>query len=65
MQEFKLLQNRFRSKAAWTCTIALILFVLKTYTKIEIPKVDELITLVFAFLSVLGFFNNPENPEGY
>ena len=59
------MQSRFKSKAAWAATIALILFIAKNYFNIEIPKVDELLNLILIELSVLGIFNNPTDSENY
>ncbi|HEY9060937.1 MAG TPA: holin [Pseudobacteroides sp.] len=58
-------QSRWRSKAAWVSTITLIVFVLKTYFKVEVPKVDELIDLVLLAATAWGVFNNPTNKKGF
>jgi hypothetical protein len=59
------MQSRWRSKAAWTATAMLILFVLKTIFHYEIPDADNLINLILVAGSAWGIFNNPENPDGY
>lgn len=59
------MQNRFRSKAAWIAVISLVVFVLKTYYKVEIPEVDTLVDLVLIAASTLGIFNNPKDKENY
>jgi len=59
------MQNRLKSKASWVAIFTLIVFVLKTYFKIEIPQVDTLIELIFVVAIALGIFNNPENPASY
>lgn len=59
------MQSRLKSKAAWAATISLILFIVKNYFNIEIPKVDELLNLLLIELSVLGIFNNPTDSEKY
>jgi uncharacterized membrane protein len=58
-------QSRWRSKAAWACVIALILFVLKNYgllapIGLTEDSFNELVTLVFSVLMAFGVFNNPE-----
>jgi len=57
------MQNRLRSKVVWTSTATLIIFILKNYLEIEIPKVDELIELILILATVLGIFNNPTDKE--
>ena len=59
------MQNRLRSKIVWTSTATLIIFILKTYFNIEIPKVDELIDLILVLATVLGVWNDPTNKEGW
>ena len=59
------MQSRFRSKVVWTSTATLIIFVLKNYFNIEIPKVDELIDLLLVLATVIGVFNDPTNKEGF
>lgn len=53
------MQNRFRSKIAWASVLMLVLFVLKTYYKIEVPEADTLVNLILVAASALGIFNNP------
>ena len=59
------MQNRFRSKVVWTSTATLIIFILKNYLNIEIPKVNELVDLVLVLATVLGVFNNPCDKENF
>jgi uncharacterized membrane protein len=59
------IQSRIRSKLAWTTTISLILFMLKTYFKVDIPNIDQLVDLILLELTVIGIFNDPTNPDGY
>ena len=59
------MQNRFKSRMAWASVLTLILFVLKTYFKIELPEGDKLVELILLALSGMGIFNNPENKEGF
>jgi uncharacterized membrane protein len=59
------MQSRFRSKAAWIATFSLVVFILKTYFKIEIPEVDKLVDLILAAATVWGVFNNPTDPTAY
>ena len=59
------MQSRFRSKAAWVAVISLVLFILKTYYKFELPEADTLIDLILITASTLGIFNNPTDKENY
>jgi hypothetical protein len=59
------MQNRFKSPMAWASVLTLILFVLKTYFKVELPEGDKLVELILLALSGMGIFNNPENKEGF
>ena len=59
------MRNRLRSKAAWMSTIALIVFVLKTYFEIEVEKADELIELLCIFGASFGIWNNPADKENF
>ena len=60
-----MMQSRIRSKAAWTATFTLIIFILKTYFGVTIPKVDDFINLILAVLTVWGVWNNPTDSEGF
>jgi len=51
--------KRLRSKKAWAATAALILFVAKTYFKIEIPEADTLLTLLFLVGAAWGIWIDP------
>jgi uncharacterized membrane protein len=53
------MQNRLRSKPLWIATFALVIFVLKTYFKIEVPKADELLLLILIVAIEFGIINNP------
>jgi uncharacterized membrane protein len=59
------MQSRWHSKTAWIAVLALILFVSKTYLKLEIPEDDTLVNLILVCASALGIFNNPENKEKF
>ena len=58
-------QSRFRSKTAWVAMFMLVLFVLKTYFKIEITESDKLIELILITGTALGIWNNPKDGDGY
>lgn len=59
------MQSRFKSKAAWIAILSLLIFVIKTYGKIEIPQSDTLINLILITASALGIFNNPCDKEKF
>jgi uncharacterized membrane protein len=59
------MQNRFKSKAAWISILSLLIFVIKTYGKIEIPESDTLINLILITAASLGIFNNPVDKEKF
>ena len=59
------MKERFKSPVLWTALIALIVFVLKTWCKIEIEGVDEFTELLLAVLIAFGVCNNPTNREGF
>lgn len=59
------MQSRWKSKAAWVAVISLVVFILKNYLDVNIPKVDELINYILITASVLGIFNNPEDKENF
>ena len=59
------MQSRWKSRTALMALISLILFVLKNYFNIEIPKVNELIELIFVLLVALGIYNNPTNERRF
>ncbi len=58
-------QSRWRSKTAWVSIISLVLFVLKTYFKIEIPSQDELVNLLMIVLVSIGVFNDPTTTDKF
>lgn len=45
--------------------ISLVLFILKTYYKIELPEADTLVDLILTTMIALGVFNNPTDKERY
>lgn len=59
------MQSRWRSKTAWIATLSLLLFVLKTYFKIDLQEADKLIELMLLCASAWGIFTNPTNREGW
>jgi hypothetical protein len=58
-------QERWKSVTAFGATLALVVFVLKNYFGVEIPKVDELIDLILACVVAYGIYNNPCNSIKY
>jgi len=58
-------QSRLKSKLAWTSTIALVVFVLKTYFDIEIKEIDKLVDLILLTFSAWGVWNNPEKSDNF
>lgn len=64
------MQSRWRSKGAWLSTTALTLFLLKNYGLLTVlgltaESYNELTTLIFTALAAFGFWNNPENKDGF
>ena len=59
------MQNRFRSKYAWTALLALMAFVVKNYIGFEIRDIDKLIDLLLVTASAFGIFKNPTDSEKY
>lgn len=55
------MQNRLRSKVAWTSLIALIAFVAKTYFNFELAEQDKLIELILICMTAFGIWNSPTN----
>ena len=53
------MKERFKSPVLWTALIALVVFVLKTWCKVEIEGVDEFTELLLAVLIAFGVCNNP------
>jgi hypothetical protein len=51
---------RWRSKRAWIATFGLVLFVVKTYTEIEIKDADELLDLLLLVGAAWGIFDKEE-----
>jgi len=63
-------QNRFKSPVAWGATIALVLFILKTYGLLQPiglteDSFQELTTLVFAAATAFGILNNPTDKDNF
>ena len=59
------MKERFKSPVLWTALIALIVFVLKTWCKIEIEGVDEFTELLLAVLIAFGVCNNPTDRNAF
>ena len=64
------MSNRFKSPMAWSAIFALLIFLAKNYglltpLGLTVDSSKELTTLVFAVLTALGIFNNPQNKEGF
>jgi uncharacterized membrane protein len=57
------LQSRFKSPVLLISMFTLIVFVLKEYFKIEIPKVNELLDLIMTVLIGFGIVNNPTDKD--
>ena len=51
--------NRIRNPRPWIATFSLLLFVLRTYFKIEIVNSDVLVTLILGTLAAWGVWINP------
>ena len=58
-------QSRFRSRTAWMAMVTLVLFVLKTYFKVEIPEADKLLELLLITGTAFGIWNNPEKGDKF
>ena len=54
-------QSRWRSRVLWMAIISLVVFILKTYLKVQIPYVDTLVNMLLNVLIAVGVINNPEN----
>lgn len=50
-----------RRKSLWIAVFSLIIFVLKTYFEIEIPKGDFLIESILLIATLLGVFDGDTN----
>ena len=62
-------QSRWRSKAAWSALLALVLFILKAYgllapIGLTEESFKEMTVLLFAVLAAFGIFNNPTSKDG-
>ena len=53
------MRERFKSPVLWTSLLALFMFVLKTWCKVEIEGIDEFTELLLAVLVAFGVVNNP------
>lgn len=53
------MKERFKSPVLWTALIALVVFIAKTWCKVEIEGVDEFTELLLAVLIAFGVVNNP------
>ena len=51
--------DRLRSKNAWAASVALAIFVAKTYYNYQIPEIDTLVTLFFLTGAAWGIWTNP------
>ncbi|HWQ88663.1 MAG TPA: phage holin [Desulfitobacteriaceae bacterium] len=63
-------QNRFKSPIAWGALIALVLFVLKTYSLLQPiglteDSFKELTTLIFTAATAFGILNNPTSKDEF
>jgi len=58
-------QRRYRSWGAWSSTALLIVFTLKNFFDIEVPNVDEFLSLVFACGLAWGIWNNPTERDKF
>jgi len=58
-------QTRLKSLGAWGATVALILFVLKTYFNVTIPEADKLWELILLAGAGWGIWNNPTSPNKF
>ena len=59
------LRNRLKSPVLWMSLFTLILFILKEYLGIEIPKVNTLIELIMTCLIGFGIVNNPTDKDNF
>jgi hypothetical protein len=59
------MQSRWRSKAAWIATAAVIGFIATEWFHVPIPGWNQFVDLVVIAAAAWGIFNNPTNPDGY
>ena len=60
------MQNRFKSWALWLSIAALIVFLVKTFAKIDIAgPVDEFMNVLLPVLVGFGIVNNPTDPDHF
>lgn len=57
--------KRFKSPVVWTTLFALIAFVTKEWLGFDIPKFDEFVELLLAFLIAFGIVNNPTDKNHF
>jgi uncharacterized membrane protein len=55
--------SRLKDRMTLLAIFTLVLFILKTYCKIEVPEADELINLLMIVLIGLGIVNNPTTKQ--
>jgi uncharacterized membrane protein len=52
------MQINLRSRSLWQAIFSLVIFVLKTYFEVEIPKVDILTEMILLVLILAGIIKN-------
>lgn len=58
--------NRFKSWALWLAIAALIVFIVKTFWKIDISEsVDGFMNVLLPVLVGFGIVNNPTDPDHF
>ena len=65
-----MIQNRFKSKAAWMAMFALLGFVLGNWGLFDVSGLtnetwETLVELLLAALAAFGVFNNPTDGENF
>lgn len=58
-----MIQSRWRSKAVWISTFALIGFILKTTYDIDMKEFDDITNTILILLTQLGILNNPTRSD--
>ncbi len=60
------MQNRFKSWALWLSIAALIVFLVKTFAKVDIAEpVNEFMNVLLPVLIGFGIVNNPTDSEHF
>ena len=60
------MQNRFKSWALWLSIAALIVFLVKTFAKVDIAEpVNEFMDVLLPVLIGFGIVNNPTDSEHF